>query len=272
MTASSTFVNRRQPGSSTGRHDRRMVLRRKPKPIDNSSAVRVRPGVESVVYDAHTASFTVLVPGSVFASDNPVVSAHSWAFEPTDDPLADELAGADVTSVSLAPPRVDYAAQERLNGVMAEIASLSERIAPPKTGVDVDALAGKLLERNARREALELTVPALEREVLVSKYKAAERRAELDGEAYERAALKSNEAKETFLRANPDMQRAVQLVANASRTMDRSQAALADAEAALARHDNRHNFDVDIDDAEVSGSEAAVGPLEPATSPTEGHQ
>jgi hypothetical protein len=249
-----------------------MVLRRKHKPTDSPSPVRVRPGIESVVYDADTATFTVLVPGMVFTSDNPVVSEHAWAFEPTDDPLADDLADADVRSVSLAPPRVDYAAQERLNGVLAEIASLSERIAPPRTGADVDALAGKLLERNARRAALELTVPALEREVLVSKYRAAERRARLDGEAHERAALKSNEIKEAFLKANADMQRAVQIVANASRTMDRSQAALADAEAALARHDNRHNFDVDIDDAEVSGSEAAVGPLEPATSPTEGHQ
>jgi hypothetical protein len=249
-----------------------MVLRRKPKSADTASAVRVRPGVESVVYDPDDGTFAVLVPGMLFASDNPIVGMHGWAFEPSDDPLTDDPDDGEVRSVSLAPPPVDQAAQERLNSVLAEIASLSERIAPPRTGADVDALAVKLQERNARREALELTLPALEREVLAGRLVAAERRAQLDGEAYERAVIKSDDAKQLFLNANDDMRRAVGRMANAERTMVRGQTALADAEAALARHDRRHNFDVDIDDAEASGSEAAVGPAEPATSPTEGHQ
>lgn len=60
-------------------------------------------------------------------------------------------------------------AAERLDAVRAEIASLEAPLPGAPADADIDALTAKVADRSARRQALLLTVPALERAVLVER-------------------------------------------------------------------------------------------------------
>jgi hypothetical protein len=250
MSRSTTSSNPRKPDANAGDNTVFMsILRSKSKPAQ-SSAMRVKAGVESVVYDGDTGTFEVLIGGRTLPADHPVVLAHPWAFEVDDSTLNSELVAGAVQSVSLAPPAPsDNGAAQRLAEIRAEIAALSEPVRPPRNDADLNELSQKLRERNERREALLLIVPSLERQVLAAAVVAAEGVALVETDAHDAAQEQFREAQTQFNRARSTADLAQRRVAATGLRAQRSQEHLASAAHALQAHDHRSNF-ADSDDPE----------------------
>jgi hypothetical protein len=260
---SPTLRNRRQRRNRVDRQTRFMAIRRSSKnhPPDDvaddpGSVVRVKRGVMSTAFDASTGHNTVLVAGSLFPSTHALVKSHAWAFEPADDsPVSAATVAASrngVVSFAATPPNggtVD--AIRRLEEVQAEIAALSKPLPTPRAAVDVSRLADELGHRDHRRRALEMTLPVLQREVLIGQIASAEAVAEVEQDALQDTAALFAETEGKFLMIRGEFEQVQHAHIAAQQRATSTAVRVQDSIRALEEHDQRHGFV----DADMSGGD-----------------
>lgn len=228
-----------------------MALTRKSKPAEPVTFLRVRTGVNASTFDATTGRRVRLTTGDLFPSDHPSVTEHAWAFEPSDTPadaVDDDawLAGAWRDAFPTLPEQlpIDAALVAKLDASRAELEALNEPLARPTHDADVDALAAQLADRDQRRRALEMVIPALEREVIAAEVAAlAEYVRPYDG-ALGRAAHLRKKTEEAAKMAAGRAETADNVTAAARGLHNRLTSRLADAKHRLEAHEAAHGLKV----------------------------
>lgn len=230
---------------------RSVTILRKIK-ADETAAMRVKIGVMSSVHDPATGGRVTLLEGERYPANSPVVKAHPWAFEPVGGDSAEAHALMDSIasrSVYVRPNAPDPEAVQRLQAVRDEIASLATPLPTPRGRVDIDKLATKMAERTSRRQALEMAVPALERNVLVGRLRAAEAIGEVEHLAYQQSRELFLKFEAAYLRAKSDFESATVVVNQAERRLVRCQDQTGAALAAIEQLDIKAGF-TDQDEAD----------------------
>ncbi len=231
----------------------RMVSLRKAK---QPTAMRVKDSCEpAVVLVSETGTFETLVPGKVFRGDDPVVKEFAWAFEADDTISERRLQALSGQAPSAgARPTLDRRARDELERVHAEIAELRRPLPTPSAaGADIEALSKQLAARRARCEALEMTVPALERDAMLADLRVAEGVAEIETRAAAEAARNLRDAEAAFKQARSEMEQLQAIAWGAGNRQSQADERMRSLRDALAAHNAKHGF-ADTDHEEQRAS------------------
>lgn len=189
----------------------------------------------AAVFDADGVAVT-LIPGQGYPPDHWIVKAHGWAFEEDwDAPPLPVAVVSPVADTTYAP-----VATARLEAARAELADLERKPKAALPGTNIDDLAASLQARAARAEALRLTIPTLERDVMLERRNQIEATLSVEGVAFDQAFDAFEEARERFARARADFE-AAQFAWNAAQHRQNAVAQrLSDENLKLAGHEGRH--------------------------------